>query len=273
MKRDASNNDLQNENNFLKLKLMLEHGADFSKGMEGLDPNLENQFLKNIDEFERQFAARKKIRVFEKLDSPAHFLPVTAIPDAEMDNAWEQLHRYMQSFGIELDVCSPNVNSRELYRFATEELFEKEIDDTNISGMICGFIYDEYYPDHKYENTRVALENCMSCFFSKKGLEWLYDFKESGIMLNDHPRISLKELRKKVSDFQSAYQSIDVLDLREDGCDITEKECRVNGVYKIKVRLETEVLILEGAWEVQFEKEEERDAWYIIAVKIVGLDL
>lgn len=271
MNTDPSNNDLKNENDFLKLKLMLEHGADFSEGMQGLDPGLENQFLKSIDEFERQFATRKKIRVFEKLDSPAHFAPASSIPDPEIDIAWEELHGYMRRFGIELDVCSPNVNSRELYRFATEELFQKEIDDINISGMVCGFIYDEYYPDHKYENTRVALENCMACIFNKRNLEWLYDFRESGISLNDHSQISLKEFRKKVSDFQAAYQSIDILNLIETGCMITENECTVNGVYKIKVRVEAEEFLLEGKWMVQFEKLEERDAWYITNVQVKGV--
>lgn len=143
------NEMLKDENEFLKMKIIAEHGVHFSSGKEQMNvpPDLENDFLKHIIEFEKQFELNKKIKVFEKIGKPQHFKLVNEIFDAEIEKAWQTLSAHMSDYGIQLSACSPKVTSRELYRFATEELFELEIDDIDIPGMMNGFIYDEFYPD------------------------------------------------------------------------------------------------------------------------------
>ncbi|HMD00913.1 MAG TPA: hypothetical protein VKH37_12205, partial [Ferruginibacter sp.] len=128
----SNDDELKIENDFLKMKLMLEQGAQFGDHYgtsEGLPADIENQFLKNIIEFEKQFAEQKRIKVFEKIGKPSQFRPVNEVPDEEITQAWEGLHDYLREHSIELGVCSPNISSRELYRFTIEELFEYEMDD------------------------------------------------------------------------------------------------------------------------------------------------
>ena len=50
---DDPEENLRMQNDFLKMKMMAESGAIFG-GVEGLPPEIENQFLNNILEFEKQ---------------------------------------------------------------------------------------------------------------------------------------------------------------------------------------------------------------------------
>jgi hypothetical protein len=138
---------LRAENDFLKMKLMLQHGAAFGgEEKNELPPEVENEFLNNVLSFEDQFAQGKRISVFDKIGKPDHFRPVSEIPDDEIDQCWEQLLGYLIEHGIHLLAFSPIISSRELYRFTTQELFKEETDDINIPGMITGYIYEEFYP-------------------------------------------------------------------------------------------------------------------------------
>ena len=88
--------NLKNENEFLKMKLMLEQGAQFGKiGNEELPANIENEFLNYIMAFEKQAVERKMIKVFDRIQRPSHFKPVNEIPDDEIENAWNELDVYL----------------------------------------------------------------------------------------------------------------------------------------------------------------------------------
>ncbi len=100
----------------------------------GLPADIENQFLRNIMEYEKQAAERKMMKVFDKIERPSHFKPVNEIPDDEIENAWHNLDEYLKKYGIDLSICSPNISDRELYRFTTEELFNHEMNATNVPG-------------------------------------------------------------------------------------------------------------------------------------------
>lgn len=63
---------------------------------EALNPELENAFLNNIIEFEKQFQQRKAITIFDKIGKPQHFKPVHEIPDAAIETKWNNLLEYMQ---------------------------------------------------------------------------------------------------------------------------------------------------------------------------------
>ena len=55
---------LKAENDFLKMKLMLEQGGHFGgDGETPLPAEVENEFLKNVMAFEKQFDERKRIKL------------------------------------------------------------------------------------------------------------------------------------------------------------------------------------------------------------------
>ncbi|HEY6975156.1 MAG TPA: hypothetical protein VH396_02635 [Chitinophagaceae bacterium] len=264
---------LKAENDFLKMKIMLEHGADFHKAdnENNLTPEIENEFLRNIIEFEKQFEAHKTITVFEKIGKPQHFKPHNEIPDKEIDDAWRKLADYMAQYGVDLSVCSPKVTTRELYRFATEELFKHATEDINIPGMMSGFIYDEFYPDHEYDNTRAAVDDCIKRIFEKEPLEWMHHFKDENIRLNNHYPLSKEELQIIVNRFKDSYDEIELINSPDTSCEIADKLCNVKGSYSANGKIANETILLKGNWLVQFELNEEYGYWYIVNVQIEGI--
>jgi hypothetical protein len=263
---------LEEENQFMKMKLMLENGAKFDtppqeEGLE-LDPAIENQFLKNIIEFEKQFEEHKTIKVFDKIGKPSHLLPVAKIPDAEIDKAWRELYDLLYKHSIDLSVCSPNISSRELYRFATEELFQVEMDDINVPGMIHGFIYDEFHPDPVYDNSRMALEDCINYILDKEHLKWVHHFRNENLRLNHHYPLTTEELKMLVNRFKDLFDDIQLIDTKIKRCAMQETTCMVSGEYQMNAIIGKERHEFEGGWEVGFELDEQFGYWFITEVRI-----
>src|SRR5690348_10684754 len=95
----------QIENDILKMKLMLETGAKIHSFSDpDVPPEIENYFLQNVMEFERQYKADRKISVFEKIGRPDHFRPVTELVDQQIDYEWEKLKALLCRHNIELSV-------------------------------------------------------------------------------------------------------------------------------------------------------------------------
>ncbi len=227
--------NLKAENEFLKMKLMLEQGTQFAKiDKEGKDlpPEIENQFLNNVLAFEKQFAEHKTIKVYAKIGKPCHFKPVAEIPDENMDQAWEELRNYLGSHSIDLSVCSPNITSKELYRFTTEELFEHEMDDIDLPRWVHGFIYDEFHPDPVYDNSRMVKQDLMSDIFRKDELIWGHHYANDGFCFNGTRYDSFEKYRDRINRFKFLYDEMELLECEIDKCDVSGSETLITGYYK-----------------------------------------
>ena len=264
---------LKAENEFLKMKLMLEKGAQFSNMEKDneLTAEIENEFLNYIAEFQKQSENPKYITVFDKIEKPTHFKPVAEIPDAEMDMAWNELSVYLQQYGIHLDVCSPNISNRELYRFTTQELFQHEMNHMNITGIQTGFIYDEFHPDPVYDNTRAATEDCINYILEKRPIEWTHHFNKENLRLNQHYPLAIDQFKNIVNQFKLAYDDLEVNEIAGPHCVVNEKDCLVTGTYLVTATVAKETVILSGGWKVIFELDEELGYWYITEVVIEGI--
>ena len=264
---------LKAENEFLKMKLMLENGAEFEKTEDGvhLSPQVENEFLNYIHAFEKQSQNPKYIKVFDKIERPVHFKPVAEIRDDEIEAAWETLQEYLHQYHISLNACSPNISVRELYRFTTEELFEHEMSDMNIPGMTHGFIYDEFYPDHQYDNTRCAIDDCIASILTKIPFEYMPCFRNGNLRLNDHYPLSEDAFKLLVTRFKEAYDTMEDMEISDGLCTINDKTCAVKGNYTLTASVQNDAINLKGNWEVYFERDEKLGYWYIWNVQIDGI--
>lgn len=269
---DNKEDNLKNENEFLKMKLMLEHGAEFEtpQTKNDLPAEAENEFLNYIMAYEKQAAERKTIKVFDRIEKPEHFKPVNEITDEEIDEAWNELDAYLNKYNIDLAVCSPNINNRELYRFTTEELFDYEMDDIFIPGGMTCFTYDEFYPDHIYDNTRIALEDCIQCILKKQSFDWMPMLSSKHLRINKHYPLTEKEYLTIINRFKKAYEDIKVNDLTSIDCVINDTSCQVTGTYDIVLVSTLEETNLKDKWLVEFNWD--GTFWEIANVEIEGIN-
>ena len=268
----GENEKMKEENDFLKMKMMLEHGAVLESGSsEELPAEIENQFLKNVMEFEKQWAEQKEITVFEKIGNPVQFRPINEIAEGDVDKAWNELSDYMYEYGIELSACSPNVTKRELYRFTVEELFQKEITDIKVPGMMSCFIYDEYYPDHIYDNTRHAVDDCIEIIFQKDPMDFTPWFARENITLNEKTGLTQVGLKEAINRFKDIFDDIVLTQARSNDCRIENTQCTVTGFYQSTLVSGNSETQIEGNWRVEYILDE-LGYWEMNNIQIEGVD-
>lgn len=150
------------ENALLKIKLELEHGMDQAE-TSSLSAEAENGWLNNIYNFEQQYGNAKRIKVYDAIGRPP-FKKSTELSADEVSDALKGILSVMKNNALDLDFCCPYDDAL-IYTFITEELFEHEIDDMSVAGMITHFSYEEFHPNHDYDLRRYSnefLENLLT---------------------------------------------------------------------------------------------------------------
>lgn len=267
---------LKAENEFLKMKLMLEQGAQFGgDGETKLPAELENEFLQNVMAFEKQFEERKTIKLFDKIGQPQQFKPENEIQDSEIDKAWNDLSNYLSEHGINLDTCSPNISSRELYRFTIEELFEHEMDDMNLPGWSTNFIYDEFHPDPIYESEKAVKEELFPALFKVEPVgDYFLCLYNKEILLNGTSYATSEEVKEAFNRFKSFFKKIELKELNIDNCEVVnEKKSVVRGKYKAVAKAidDGAKLIFEGQFMIELIPDD-LGYWSIRDIQIRGIN-
>lgn len=141
--------DLQSENEFLKLKMMAEWGASFGGESGSLSPELEHQFLQQVQAFETAFQSDSAGSFADSIGRPpfAPWEQVQRLPNAEMEALVSEVLDFYQQHSVE--VCfefeyPPAVK----YQFLVDELPGKPNYFGAVPGMMVGVIYEEYHPNH-----------------------------------------------------------------------------------------------------------------------------
>jgi hypothetical protein len=160
--------NIRQENEFKKMKMNLESGAIFPDDLsKNLPPEVESQFLDSIMLFEKAFRDAKQVIVFEKIGSP-NFIPENVLNDNEVKIELERIEEIMHNNGLNLDVLADyDDEERLIYKFITEELFFKEVDDIKIPEYNINFIYEEFYRNDKYELKQNTVD-FLNMLFHKK---------------------------------------------------------------------------------------------------------
>jgi len=274
---DQSNDEqLKTENDFLKMKIMLEHGGQFGvneKSDMPLPPEIENQFLNNILAFEQQYGTRKSVKIFDKIGKPQHFKPVAEIADEGIDEAWHELKGYMKQHSVVLDVCSPNVSARELYRFATEEFFEHETDDIDLPGWSSNFIYDEFHPDPVYDTLNVVENNLFHDIFKNTADPYskIY-YANDGFLFNNMLYDSFDTLNEKINRFKSLFDEIEMSEFVVTNHVVNKPDARLEGNYRATARLGADVTTFQGDFAVKLLTCPDQ-SWEMKEIRIDGFNV
>ena len=261
---------LRAENDFLKLKLMLEHGAIMSCSEGEIPDDIENAFLNNIIEFEKEFDKRKTVKVFDAIGRPSHFKPAAEIRDDQIDEAWQQLRNCLNEHSIDLGVCSPNITKRELYRFTVEELFDHEMDEIKVPGWVNHFIYDEFHPDPVYDNSKIVEEDILHDIFKPGKLFFEQNYREE-FMFNDELFTGFNIFNERIELFKSLYEEIELTECSIDTCAVNDDHCIVSGSYIATAKSGNNEDVYKGDFCVELSSPD-LYYWYIDSIKIEGFN-
>lgn len=212
MKRDQEI-DRKIDNELKKRDLTEKYGASFSNINDDLSPEIENIWLNNIEEFEKQYEKAKLTTVWEYIGKP-EYRKITEINESEISPRLNELFDLLDKNNISLDtIC--DVEEKELYRFITDELFEHEMDDMRIPGMTSCFIYEEFHPNAKNEIER-AIDYFFRMTMAKmkniggEGYDLLY-IDEQNFCDIEGNAIDKEKVIKSINTFLDSFDSLSIV--------------------------------------------------------------
>src|SRR5204863_9670134 len=98
-------------------KMQAERGALFGGNREGLPPEVEAEFLKNVQSFEDSFGQAKQITIYECIGSPEH-KHVEKLKPEEVEDEIRKIIELMHSKNIILEVLG-KYDLSIIYKFIT----------------------------------------------------------------------------------------------------------------------------------------------------------
>jgi len=254
---------LKAENEMLKIKLNAEFGMINSGDIQ--DDRLNNEWLNHIYEFEKQYAENKQIKVYDFIGKPA-FKKIHELNKELVTLELNRLREIMMASSVTLDtIC--DYDDETIYRFITEELFEKETDDIRIPGMMLCYIYEEFHPNHPYDLKERANE-FISLLIGKRGGSFENHWHlEKTICFNER-LFTKEEFAEVVKSFQSLHQKMKLLkfNIQTVKFDLENSSGLLDGV--IDYKLKTKEILKEP---VHFDFILSYDWWIITKVLIPGI--
>lgn len=269
-KEDELNN-LRIENEIKKMKLSLEHGAEFfSPSDKKLPPELESQWLNQVQQFEDAYEKSNRVLIYDLLEKPV-YKPVVEISDTEIKFELKKITNLLGQKGIGIDtICK--VDERELYRFITEELFKKETNDMMIEGMSYNFIYEEFHPNHEHD-IKTRCKEFTDILLNKKihlnpSLMAISDeiYTEEGIIKPEDAVKKLEAFRESFSSFKLQDFQITTLKIDEDKASVSV-DLKYTGV--IENSKEKKTFSGTGIFNLKCEY----DYWCINKINLPGISI
>ena len=261
--------ELRAENNVLKVKLKMEYGMQDSDTSE-LPPHVENEWLKYIDAFERQYKDAKVTTVYDFIGRPSYKKWDTLTPE-QAGIELRRLLSILEENDVALD-CICEYEDAVIYRFLTEELFLHDMDFIRLPGMTHHFIYEEFHPNHDHDLRRQTERFLKSVF----GKQWHAEY--DGLVLARKITWSGKcrdssDMSTIITTFQEAHRSLRVLelDIREVRIDPELTTAEVIGVLSASGKTEDgQKVRYDGPCHFRFLMSE-YDSWQVGEFSIPGL--
>ncbi|HMK25585.1 MAG TPA: hypothetical protein VK483_06090 [Chitinophagaceae bacterium] len=250
---DDPEQNLRIENEILKLKMQAERGALFGGNLEDLPPEMEAEFLKNVQQFEDSFDKARQVTIYECIGKPAYKKVEELMPE-KIKGEITRIIELMHSKNIILEVMGQYELSV-IYKFITEELFQEKIREVNFPGYIHSFVYEEFHPNH---NIRIAgtAQDFLNHWF-EKGFDENNTELAGQLITVEGKNFSKKEVIEKLHNCLNNYQRF--INIKFKGSDIAfewdEKEGKglghAEGMFSYDAEIESgETIRIEGPFKL-----------------------
>jgi hypothetical protein len=262
-------NELRIENEINKMKLIMEHGAQFVEvSGKKLPPEVERIWLERIMEFEKAYANAKRIKIHDYLKNPI-LTPEKEISDSEMAAELRKLQNLFLQKDIVIESLA-EVDDREMYRFISEELVFCEIDDIRIKGMVTNFIYEEFKPNQEI-NIKSCAETFIRSILNKEIEPKIYDIADK--IDTQNGVLSKNEVIKFLALFRESYCTFEIIEFNITNLKNIEDYAKIVFELKYIATFEgsNESKHFEGVGGLEFNFDGEH--WLISTFHFPGLTL
>jgi hypothetical protein len=270
---DDPEENLRMQNDFLKMKMMAESGAFFG-GEGGLPPEIENQFLKNVMEFEKANAESKSETIFQILGKP-NFEDEKNLNEEKFKIQFSRLQKLLKKHSINIEFERERDN-RFKYNFITKELFEHQTPFMPAKGMTTYFSYEEFHPDHELQISGMT-KRFLNDFF-ERSLDAETYYINNELIEPDGNILSREELIKRfyslyevAAKFENTLFNIENIqfELKEEdetGMGFSEGSVNYDMIFRDGSRHE-----IKGPFKIYFARE--WDCWGICFFYLAGYNL
>lgn len=229
--------NLHMENQLMKIQIEDILGGKILGNTDNHIPaEIENLFLKNIIEFEKNVKTSNLVSVNEIIGKPT-FKPASTLSEKQLKTELKKVINLLHKKFIHVDFLG-DYSDLVKYQFLSEELLEKETQQLNIPGMITHFIYEEFHPNHELnlkEKINEFIHNLVFCSETNNN-QAFSSFCSDPFLLNKE-FIQLEELYNKAKVFSLLHNEEDVQEYRKIELSVdfeTTKTAKINGNLLIK---------------------------------------
>jgi hypothetical protein len=266
--RSSLDEQIRIENEIIKMKLMLEHGAQFpsGQGTDMMEPALEHAFLKHVLAMEEAHKKGESISIFEKLGCPTD---IPALEDLTVDalpKALQELQERLAAHGIQVRPVEKDIDPEEFYRFLSKELMNVKIFDK--PGIHC-FLFESYPAFEGCRLERIAREECLQSIIAGKAPLGEID-KESPLRLNGFEHHDRTSVQHRLMRFRAPYDDVLGLKKKIDRTILEGNTCTVYGAHETALCTKDHCEIVRGDWFVSFQRNAAGE-WQIMEIDIDGL--
>ncbi len=229
---EDSNNFYINEQNKKKKKELEEkYGMLSFNGSSEASPEVMNNFLNYIQQFEENYEKAETKKIREILGNPI-FNKIDKIDPQNIENEIDLVLEKYAAKNFKVDIIEfDDVKPEDFYKFLTEELIEHMIDFINIPGVNTNFIYEDFHP-----NMKLNIKDCTRYFHwglkekdKQNTLLWL---AEENVKLNDKD-YSPEEFAEKL--FEFFPDNIVETDIKFNEIDINIFSAQIELTIKFKI--------------------------------------
>ncbi len=246
------------------------YGAAFSDEDAALPVDVETEWLDYVEEFERQFEDAVRVTVREYVGYPI----VVSLPSIAPENLameLDHLLEFLQLHGVAVHFLS-NVADEEAYRFIVEELFDEEIDDVRIPGMMTNFIYEEFHPNDEYD-AKIWAQDFLFSLFShhREGVEVALCRDE--LYTAAGTPITYAAMMQKIDAFFARHPAIIDPKITPLTCTLEESYANVDvATTWTSMRIEPEDQLQYAGCSHFRLKRSDYGGWDVVQAKVVGFD-
>ena len=236
-----------------KKEISEKFGAQFGQGEAKIPPEIESQWLNNIEQFELQYENAKRVTVREYVGNPV-FKPQDQIAPEQLGAELDRVLEFLESHNVGVDFLC-DVPDDVAYEFVTKELMDHEMDDLHLPGWTTRFIYEEFHPNDEYDAKRFA-DHFLWELFERQEEYAVSGFAEDEVYDQKGTRITREKMKEMILALYANYAAFTSHEFECSNCTVEGDYATVtfHGTWTGLKAVSMESVSYDGESELRMKK-------------------